>query len=153
MRQRLVEGSLLALHLAGYTTLLLLAMSPLHALAFAALHHALFGLHLGSAFAPNHKGMEMPDPHGDRWGHLRRQVLTSRNVHGGLVTDFLLGGLNYQIDHHLFPSMSRPHLRAAQPSIRAHCTALGLPYAETGLVESYRQGLRHMHEVGADLRG
>jgi fatty acid desaturase len=147
--ERLVEGSLLVAHLAGYATLLLLAMSPLQALVFAALHHALFGLHLGSAFAPNHKGMEMPDPDGeDRWGHLRRQVLTSRNVRGGLLTDFFLGGLNYQIDHHLFPSMPRPNLRAAQPLIRAHCAASGLPYTETGLIESYRQGLRHLHEVG-----
>ncbi|WP_034087481.1 acyl-CoA desaturase [Streptacidiphilus albus] len=151
-RERLVEGSLLAIHLVGYTALLLCAMNPLHALAFAALHHALFGLHLGSAFAPNHKGMEMPDPDGDRWGHLRRQVLTSRNVRGGPFTDFFLGGLNYQIDHHLFPSMPRPNLRAAQPLIRAHCARLGLPYTETGLVESYRQGLAHMHEVGAELR-
>ena len=119
---------------------------------FAALHHALLGLHLGCAFAPNHKGMEMPDPEGPRLGHLDRQVLTSRNVRGGPVTDWFLGGLNYQIDHHLFPSMARPNLRAAQPLIRAHCAALGLPYTETGLVESYRQGLRHMHEVGAGLR-
>ena len=147
--ERLVEGSLLTAHLVGYATLLLLAMNPLQALAFAALHHALFGLHLGSAFAPNHKGMEMPDPDDEeRWGHLRRQVLTSRNVRGGLFTDFFLGGLNYQIDHHLFPSMPRPNLRAAQPLIRAHCAALGLPYTETGLIESYRQGLRHLHEVG-----
>jgi hypothetical protein len=25
-------------------------------------------------------------------------------------------------------------------------------YAETGLIESYRQALRHLHEVGAPLR-
>ncbi len=151
-RERLVEGGLLALHLAGYATLLLVAMNPLQALAFASLHHALFGLHLGCAFAPNHKGMEMPDPDGPPLGHLRRQVLTSRNVRGSALTDFFLGGLNYQIDHHLFPNMPRPQLRAAQPLIRAHCAALGLPYTETGLVESYRQGLQHMHQVGAELR-
>ncbi|MHA6763737.1 fatty acid desaturase family protein [Streptacidiphilus sp. PAMC 29251] len=151
-RDRLVEGGLLALHLVGYVSLLLVAMGPWQALAFAALHHALFGLHLGCAFAPNHKGMEMPDPDGPRWGHLRRQVLTSRNVRGGPFTDWFLGGLNYQIDHHLFPSMARSRLKAAQPLIRAHCAALGLPYTETGLVESYRQGLQHMHEVGAELR-
>ena len=151
-RDRVVEGGLLAAHLAGYATLLLLAMNPWQALAFAALHQALFGLHLGAAFAPNHKGMEMPDPNGPRRGHLRRQVLTSRNVRGGPFVDWFLGGLNYQIDHHLFPSLPRPHLRLVQPLVRAHCAGLGLPYTETGLVESYRQGLRHIHEVGAELR-
>ncbi|MBO4254420.1 fatty acid desaturase family protein [Streptomyces griseorubiginosus] len=147
-----VEGALLALHVAGYATLLLTSLSPGKALAFAALHQALFGLHLGMAFAPNHKGMEMPDPHGERWGHLRRQVLTSRNVRGGPLTDWFLGGLNYQIEHHLFPSMPRPHLRLARPLVRARCRELGIPYAETGLVDSYRQALRHLHEVGEPLR-
>ncbi|GCB51771.1 acyl-CoA desaturase [Streptomyces sp. NL15-2K] len=151
-RERSVEAVLLVSHLAGYATLLLTSMSPGKALVFAALHQALFGLHLGLAFAPNHKGMEMPDPGGESWGHLRRQVLTSRNIRGGAVTDWFLGGLNYQIEHHLFPSMPRPHLRLAQPLVRAHCRELGIPYAEAGLVDSYRQALRHMYEVGEPLR-
>jgi fatty acid desaturase len=150
--ERPVEAVLLVGHVVGYATLLLTFMSPGKALAFAALHQALFGLHLGLSFAPNHKGMEMPDPTGEPWGHLRRQVLTSRNIRGGAVTDWFLGGLNYQIEHHLFPSMPRPHLRLARPLVRAHCRKLGIPYAETGLVDSYRQSLRHMHEVGEPLR-
>jgi fatty acid desaturase len=151
-RERVVEGLLLVAHGVGYVALLLTTMPLGHALAFAAIHQALFGLHLGMAFAPNHKGMEMPDPDGERWGHLHRQVLTSRNIRGAALTDWFLGGLNYQIEHQLFPSMPRPHLRLAQPLVRAHCLELGIPYAETGLVDSYRQALRHMHEVGAPLR-
>ncbi|MFI6051302.1 fatty acid desaturase family protein [Streptomyces violascens] len=155
LRERAVEAPLLLAHLVGYATLLLGVMSPGKALVFALVHHALFGLHLGMTFAPNHKGMEMPDPNdpGDSgWGHLRRQVLTSRNVRGGFLTDWFLGGLNYQIEHHLFPNMPRPHLRLAQPMVRAHCAALGIPYAEASLTDSYRQALGHMHEVGAPLR-
>ncbi|MEV5610120.1 acyl-CoA desaturase [Streptomyces sp. NPDC052225] len=151
-RERLVEGAFLVAHVAGYVALLLLTMPLSHALVFAALHQALFGLHLGMAFAPNHKGMEMPDPDGDKWGHLRRQVLTSRNIKGGVLTDWFLGGLNYQIEHHLFPSMPRPHLRLAQSLVKAHCRDLGIPFVETGLVDSYRQALRHMYEVGEPLR-
>ncbi|MFD3658378.1 fatty acid desaturase family protein [Streptomyces sp. NPDC058620] len=152
MRERLVSGALMVSHLALYATLLLTTMSLGKAVVFALVHHALFGLHLGMAFAPNHKGMEMPDPDGERWGHLQRQVLTSRNVRGTALNDWFLGGLNYQIEHHLFPSMPRPHLRLAQPLVKAHCEAIGMPYAETGLVESYRQALTHMHEVGEPLR-
>ncbi|WP_419999940.1 fatty acid desaturase family protein [Streptomyces boninensis] len=152
-RERLVDGALLIAHVIGYATLLLATMPLTHALVFAALHQALFGLHLGMAFAPNHKGMDMPDPDGDeKWGHLRRQVLTSRNVRGSVLTDWFLGGLNYQIEHHLFPSMPRPHLRRAQRAVRDHCRDLGIPYAETGLIDSYRQALRHMNEVGEPLR-
>ncbi|MCX4791465.1 acyl-CoA desaturase [Streptomyces sp. NBC_01221] len=151
-RERALSALLLVAHLCLYATLLLTVMSPGKAVVFALVHHALFGLHLGMAFAPNHKGMEMPDPDGDRWGHLQRQVLTSRNVRGGILTDWFLGGLNYQIEHHLFPSMPRPHLRLAQPMVRAHCETIGMPYTETGLIESYRQALQHMHEVGEPLR-
>jgi fatty acid desaturase len=144
---RAVEGVLLAVHAVGYLALAFSLMSPLHAVVFILVHQGLFGLHLGSAFAPNHKGMPMPGP-GERWDHLRRQVLTSRNVRGGLVTDWMLGGLNYQIEHHLFPSMPRPNLRKVQPLVREHCELVGLPYAETGLVDSYARSLRHLRTVG-----
>lgn len=149
--RRRVEVALLAAHLAGYVGFLLFVMSPLQALAFIALQHALLGVHLGCAFAPNHKGMPMPGP-GQRWDHLHRQVLTSRNVRGGPLTDWFLGGLNYQIEHHLFPSMPRPNLRRAVPIVRDYCAESGVPYAETGLVDSYAQALRHMYEVGEPLR-
>lgn len=151
VRERRQETALLALHFAAYLTLVFLALPPLPGVVFIAAHQAVLGLHLGLAFAPNHKGMPMPGA-GERWSHLRKQVITSRNVRGGIVTDWFLGGLNYQIEHHLFSSMPRPHLRLAQPLVRAHCVAVGLPYVETSLVESYRQALRHVHGVGERLR-
>jgi fatty acid desaturase len=151
-RERLVEGALLAAHLAGYLALLLWAMPVGVAVVFAVVHHALFGLHLGATFAPNHKGMSMPEEGGERWGHLRRQVLTSRDVRGNRVVDWFFGGLNHQVEHHLFPSMPRPHLRLAKLLVRAHCARVGVPYTEAAFLDSYRQALRHMHAVGADLR-
>ncbi len=144
----LVEAALLVVHTVGYVAFLLAVMTPGQALAFAAVHHALFGLHLGCAFAPNHKGMPMPAP-GERWNHLQRQVITSRNVRGGRVTDWLLGGLNYQIEHHLFPSMPRQALPSAQPLVRAHCLAVGLPYTEESALDSYRHALHHLRSVGS----
>ncbi|MBL1068075.1 acyl-CoA desaturase [Streptomyces sp. 7-21] len=151
-RGRLVEGLLLAAHYAGYVTLLAVSMPLGRALAFAFVHHAVFGLHLGCVFAPNHKGMEMPDGDGERWGHLKRQVLTSRNVTGGKVVDWFMGGLNHQVEHHLFPSMPRPHLRLARPVVRRYCEEQGVKYTEAALLDSYRQALSHMHAVGAPLR-
>jgi fatty acid desaturase len=147
-----IEALLLAVHFGAYLGLLFTVMSPALATVFVFVHQALLGLHLGCAFAPNHKGMPSPDP--DKpWDHLRKQVLTSRNVRGGRVTDWFLGGLNYQIEHHLFPSMPRPHLRRSQPVIRRYCGLAGLPYTEESLAESYAQALRHLHAVGASLRG
>jgi fatty acid desaturase len=79
---------------------------------------------------------------------LRRQVLTSRNVRGGWLTDLALGGLNYQIEHHLFPSMPRPNLRRAQPLVAAFCQQQGLSYCQSSLAGSYAQALRHLNAVG-----
>ncbi|MEV4277016.1 fatty acid desaturase family protein [Actinoplanes xinjiangensis] len=149
MRNRGLEAALLVVHLVVYIAALLLVLSPLQALAFFAVHHAVFGVYLGMTFAPNHKGM--PHPTGDE-DFLRKQVLTSRNVTGGRLIDAALGGLNYQIEHHLFPGMPTPNLRRAQPLVKAYCAQLGVSYEETGLIESYRQALRYLHDVGAPLR-
>ena len=141
----------LALHGIVYVTGLLLVMSPGKALAFAAVNQAVWGVYMGLTFAPNHKGMPIIAP-GQQVDYLRRQVLTSRNVRGGPVTDFALGGLNYQIEHHLFPNMPRAALRHAQPIVRAHCRRLGVDYCETSFAGSYRAVLTHLNLMGAPLR-
>lgn len=151
VRRRAVEGLLLLAHAVGYLGLLFAVLSPAKALLFVAVHQGLWGLYMGCAFAPNHKGMPMPTAEDDL-DFLRRQVITSRNVRGGRLVDVALGALNYQIEHHLFPSMPRANLRRAQPIVRAYCAEQGIPYVETGLVESYRQGLAHLNEVGRELR-
>ncbi|MGK5628915.1 fatty acid desaturase family protein [Streptomyces sp. URMC 123] len=151
LKHRALEGALLFAHIGGYLAALFLVLSPGKALAFLLVHQALFGVYLGCAFAPNHKGM--PTFTGDeRPDFLRRQVLTSRNVRGGRFTDIALGGLNHQIEHHLFPSMPAPHLRRARPIVRQYCAELGIPYHETGLVASYGEALRHLHRVGEPIR-
>jgi fatty acid desaturase len=152
MRHRRAEGVLLLLHFAAYLGIVLLVLSPARAAAFVAVHLALFGVYLGCTFAPNHKGMPMFTEDDQRPDYLRRQVLTSRNVRGGPFIDVLLGGLNYQIEHHLFPSMPTPNLRRAAPIVREYCAQIGVPYTDAGLVDSYRQALRHLHAAGAPLR-
>jgi fatty acid desaturase len=150
-RANAVEAVLLLVHVAAYVTALLLVLSPVQAVAFAVVQQGLFGLYLGCAFAPNHKGMPTLTE-ADELDFVRRQVLTSRNVTGSRPVDFLLGGLNYQIEHHLFPNMPRPNLRHAQPLVRAFCAQHGLPYVEASLFGSYAEAVRHLHAVGAPLR-
>jgi fatty acid desaturase len=142
---------LLVAHVAGYVTALAAVLSPAQVVAFLVVQQGLFGLYLGCAFAPNHKGMPtLTDA--DQLDFLRRQVLTSRNVTGSRLVDWVLGGLNYQIEHHLFPTMPRPNLRRAQPLIRAFCRQHGLAYVEASLFGSYAEAVRHLHTVGAPLR-
>jgi fatty acid desaturase len=151
VRSRAAEASLLALHFAAYLSAVFLLLSPVKAVVFILVQQGLFGFYLGCSFAPNHKGMPVLAP-GDKVGFLQRQVLTSRNVRGGWLTDTALGGLNHQIEHHLFPSMPRPNLRHARPLIKAFCTERGLPYAEASLLGSYAQALRYLNQVGRQTR-
>ena len=125
---RPAEAALLGIHFVGYLTAVFLVLSPVKAVVFILVQQGVFGVYLGAAFAPNHKGMPILSPD-DRSDFLRRQVLTSRNVRGGWLTDLALGGLNYQIEHHLFPSMPRPALRRSQPLIMEFCQQHGLPTA------------------------
>ena len=147
LRHRGTEATLLAIHFVAYAVLVVMTMTWLQGLVFVAVHQGLLGLYLGCAFAPNHKGMALPTPE-EAADPLLRQVLTSRNVRGGPVTDLVLGGLNYQIEHHLFPSMPRPNLRVAQPVVRRFCEANGVTYTETSAFASYRLAIQHLDTVG-----
>jgi fatty acid desaturase len=148
---RRTELLLLAVHLLAYLGGVLLILSPVKALAFVAVHQAVFGLYMGCSFAPNHKGMPIIGAH-DKLDYLRRQVTTSRNIRGGWIVDQLLGGLNYQIEHHLFPSMPRPHLRRARQLVREYCADQRISYTETGLFTAYAIALRYLHSLGEPLR-
>ena len=150
-RRRYWEAALLAAHAAGYLSVVFLVLSPVRAMVFILVQQGLFGLYLGCSFAPNHKGMPILGP-ADQSDFLRRQVLTSRNVRGGWLTDLALGGLNYQIEHHLFPSMPRPNLRRSQALVAAFCNEKGLPYCQSSLAGSYAQALRHLNTIGRSAR-
>ncbi|MGW4520802.1 fatty acid desaturase family protein [Amycolatopsis sp. NPDC004378] len=147
LRRRKLESALLIAHLAA----VFIVLSPLTGVIFILVHQFLWGLYMGCSFAPNHKGMEMLST-GHELDFLRKQVLTSRNIRGGRVVDFALGGLNYQIEHHLFPSMARPNLRHAQVIVRDFCARHGIAYAQCGWARSYGYVLQHLHEVGEPLR-
>ena len=146
---RVLESSLLFVHVAGSLTLLFTVLPPLKAVAFIVVQQSVLGLYLGSAFAPNHKGMEMPAG-GGRSDFLRRQVLTSRDITGGRLTAAVFGGLNYQIEHHLFPSMPSRNLRRCSPIVREFCRARNITYTETNVFASYRWALRYLRSVQPD---
>lgn len=145
-----VQASLLALHVAAYGWLLFEIGWP-WALPFALVHQGVFGLYNSSVFASNHKGMPLTKD-GGRLDFLREQVITSRNVSAHPLTDFWYGGLNYQIEHHLFPTMPRCNLKKAQPIVEAFCRDLGVSYHETGLFASYKEVFSHLHRESAPLR-
>ena len=140
------------LNIVCYFALLFYVLPPLHAVLFFVIHQAVWGFYMGSIFAPNHKGMPIIAADSDI-DYLREQVITSRNVRSHPVTDFLYGGLNYQIEHHLFPTMPRNKLRDANALVRDFCRNNDIPYYETSLARSYVEVVRSMHEIAVYFRG
>ncbi|MFJ8929763.1 fatty acid desaturase family protein [Streptomyces sp. NPDC102364] len=149
-----LDLALLTLHLAAYLTAVLMVLPAALAVAFIVVHQALFGFYMGLLFAPNHKGQPVRDGTEEELDWLTRQVITSRNLAPNRITDFFYGGLNYQIEHHLFPSMPRRNLRRAQPLVKDYLVRGGLPYAEERLLRSYLMVADHLGTVSraaADL--
>jgi fatty acid desaturase len=146
-----IESAVVISRIGLYVAALYVLLPAGKASAFLGLQLAIFGVCLGAAFAPNHKGMPLV-PAGMKLDFVRRQVLMSRNIRGGIFTDFVLGGLNYQIEHHLFPSMPRPTLRQVQPIVREYCATHGIAYTEVGLFTSYKIVVDCLNNVGIQAR-
>jgi fatty acid desaturase len=150
-RHRRLELALIAVHAVLYVGLFVLLLGPWSALLVIVIHKCCGGFYLATVFAPNHKGMPQVDDSSDL-DFLRRQVLTSRNVRSHPLTDLWYGALNYQIEHHLFPTMPRNRVRQAHRIVRGFCEERGIPYHEVSMLQSYRELLSFLHEVGAPLR-
>jgi fatty acid desaturase len=150
-RMRTWELVTIAARLSLYLGLVFWLLPPGIAAAFVGVQLAVFGVYMGASFAPNHKGMAII-PAGAKLDFLSKQVLTSRNIAGGWFMTQFMGGLNHQVEHHLFPNMPRPQLAKARVMVREHCIANDLPYTEVGLFRSYGIVIRYLNEVGLSAR-
>jgi fatty acid desaturase len=150
-KYRWTEVSLLLLHYALYFWFVFSLLNLWQGIVFILVHQVFLGLYLGTTFAPNHKGMPILEKNSDL-DFLRRQVLTARNIVSHPIVDFCYAGLNYQVEHHLFPSMPRNNLKKAQCIIKAYCQEHAIAYYETSVLQSYREILSFLHAVGASLR-
>lgn len=58
----------------------------------------------------------------------RRQLLTSCNVEQSFFNDWFSGHLNFQIEHHLFPTMPRHNLHKIAPYVKSMCDKHNIKY-------------------------
>jgi fatty acid desaturase len=151
-RHLLIEATFMVMSLMLYFAFLLTRLPVWQAVLFFFFQQMLFGLYLGSIFASNHKGMLILERE-SQIDFLRKQVLTSRDVKGNPFTDFWYGGLNYQIEHHLFPNMARNKLKEAQVIVKSFCNARSIPYCETTVFQSFCEVHQFLHSIGAPMRG
>lgn len=148
---RYVELALLTIRFAGVPVAAILYLGPTMGLVFAAVQLGVLGLYMGASFAPNHKGMPIV-PKDVSIDFLRRQTLMSRNISGGSLVDWGMGGLNFQIEHHLFPSMPSNNLKLVQPMVREYCAEKKIKYTETTFLQSHAIVVRYLNRVGLGER-
>lgn len=125
------------------------AILPLERVAVGFLiYECTLGLSLGLVFSMAHQveGVDFPSPQGipptigEGWGaHQMRTTANFANLNHGW--NWFSGGLNHQIEHHLFPSMSHTHYAAIGRVVRGTAREFGLPYNH---FETYRAAL-HSH--------
>ncbi len=107
------------------------------------------GLYLLNVFAPNHKGMPLIDQ-GVKFSFLEQQIITSRNIRGNWFVDFVYMGLNYQIEHHLFPNTPRNKLGKITPYVLDICHKMNLEYTSVSVFEQNKIILSELHRMGRE---
>jgi fatty acid desaturase len=144
---RVLEFSLMMIRQFAPYVALAIMFGPFWAMAMWFVMMMSFGFFMGAAFAPNHKGMPLVSKD-SKLDFFSRQVLTSRNIKGSWLKDNLMGGLNYQVEHHLFPSMARPYLRKAHSIVAEYCRQNEITLVEMNLLASYKVIMKHLNKVG-----
>ena len=95
---------------------------------------------LAFGFITNHLGCEVFDyEEGKKFSWMELQMRTSRSLKGGMIVHWFYGGLNTQIEHHLFPKAPRFHLLKVQQMTKEFAKKHQINYFETSPLEAYFQ--------------
>jgi len=145
-----IEQALLVLHHAWVFAVVSQRPSILDGIAFYFLAQAVCGLILFAVTSLGHNGLPVyeADQRPDYW---KLQVTTTRNISGNAFVHWLCGGLEYQVDHHLFPMMPRHSLPKAHELIVAFCAEHGVKYNEAGLIDGTREIIGHLDVIAHDF--
>jgi fatty acid desaturase len=125
-----------------------LALGAADALLNYGLMTLLIGPYLGAIFLVNHIGTRVIEPE-ERLHHFFHEVAVTRNLGDSRLQDFLFGGLNNHIEHHLFPSIPTVRLRAARRITRDFCRRNGVVYQEMSWFAAAREVTRHFRAMSA----
>ncbi|XDB57523.1 hypothetical protein AB1E18_010962 [Capra hircus] len=77
------------------------------------------------------------------------QVLATCNAEHSFFNDWFTGHLNFQIEHHLFPTMPRHNYHKVAPLVKSLCAKHGLPYVNKPMLKAFGDILRALKKYGA----
>jgi fatty acid desaturase len=147
---RKLEVSTLFVHYIWVSLLAFGGLGLLQGIAFILLSQAFAGLLLATAFSLNHNGMVILDANAQNTMEFNKlQIVTARDVRGGPMNFFhwFMGGLDMQIEHHLFPTIPRHNLRQVQGEIEAMCKKHNIQYHQTGFWSGTKELFQRLYGV------
>uniref|UniRef100_A0A8C9TEH3 Fatty acid desaturase 2 n=3 Tax=Scleropages formosus TaxID=113540 RepID=A0A8C9TEH3_SCLFO len=94
----------------------------------------------------NHIPMDIDHEKHQDW--LTMQLVATCNIEQSFFNDWFSGHLNFQIEHHLFPTMPRHNYWRAAPMVRAVCEKHGIPYQVKSLWRGFADIVSSLKESG-----
>lgn len=146
-KMRVVEAAVFFVHYLWLVPSVFCNLTLLDGLAFWLFAHFMAGFMTAFVFVQSHNGMEV---YGDDKDFASAQIVSTRNILPGVVMDWFCGGLNYQIEHHLFPTMPRHSFYAVRGRIQALCEKHGMEYQSVSMTESTRRVYATLEALATD---
>jgi len=130
-RRKWLDVSFMAAHLCWFAIwLAVLLPSTRERLLFVAVHYACVGVLHVQLLLSHLCTQQFSADEEATLGVFRFQLATTRNIATNAWDSWFHGGLEKQIEHHLFPQLPRHRLHAVAPRVKALATKHGVPYME-----------------------
>ena len=139
-----IEAACMAAHYIGWLVVPAFVWGPLVAVGAYVAIWAVVGVCLALVFAPAHMGLPIVSEANHEWQH---QLATTRDLELPRVISFFFIGLDYQVEHHLFPRIPHQNLPLAARVTRAWCERNGVTHQRAPYVTALRSAERFMRDA------
>ena len=133
-------------HYTGWIVVPSLIWGPLAAIGVYLLIWAVVGVCLALVFAPAHMGLPIVGEPNHEWQH---QLETTRDLELPRAISFFFIGLDYQVEHHLFPRIPHGNLPLAARITREWCERHGIVHRRDPYLTALRGAERFMRNAWA----
>jgi len=136
-----IDATCMSVHYIGWLLVPSLIWGPLVAFALYSAIWGLVGVFLALVFAPAHMGLPIVGEENHDWVH---QLETTRNLELPRVISFFFIGLDYQVEHHLFPKIPHANLPRAAAITQAWCKRHGVVYQTMPYLGALKSAVQFM---------
>jgi fatty acid desaturase/cytochrome b involved in lipid metabolism len=146
VQRKILEKGTMLMHYIWFIGIAFWLLNPSMAIIWIIMSEFITGALLSLVFILNHNGKEVYNTSKD---FVNAQVASTRNIEANMFNDWFTGGLNRQIEHHLFPTMPRHNLNKISSHVRALCEKHGLVYEDLNITLGTYRVVEALAEVAA----